>query len=402
MKEEVKKQSPESESKDHVMAESSFDSKPVSNAMTPPAFGLMATGAQGGAQKAGAPIVVPGQEVPSVEQEAESEMTAQPLSESKATAPAEEEPESGTTGTAIGTAVGTGVGAGIGGAIGGGIGAAVGSIVGGVVGGMIGNHVENSLIPTVNGVMTPRDNFAGRSTTDFGVAEVIDLSFASTATAASLGGLKWSVAGGGGVLSSVTSAGTATLTCPDAADTVNLELKIETGSNAGFVVARQAVKVVAPNDALMVKDGRAIRHANNTWSAGFYGEIFLRPMNVSFSRIEFQEGAAPAVASGFLAHWNGLNHNPSSAAMSVGGGNSATGSKVNAIDNVHTGTLGSPYAVGDFNWPIPWQYRVGTGAWTTFTTANHHATSDALGTATIEKKGEGPHSKVPGDPTVNN
>jgi hypothetical protein len=44
-------------------------------------------------------------------------------------------------------------------------------------------------------------------------------------------------------------------------------------------------------------------------------------------------------------------------------------------------------------------YRVG-GSAITFTTANHHVTSDSNGKAVLEKKGAGPVSRVPSDPFV--
>jgi len=58
-----------------------------------------------------------------------------------------------------------------------------------------------------------------------------------------------------------------------------------------------------------------------------------------------------------------------------------------------------PFSVGDFLWAIPWQFKVGSGALTTFTTLNHHSTADATGKATIEKGGAGRYSKNASDPT---
>jgi hypothetical protein len=44
----------------------------------------------------------------------------------------------------------------------------------------------------------------------------------------------------------------------------------------------------------------------------------------------------------------------------------------------------------DFLWAIPWEFSVGGGARTRFTTANHHVTSTFFCNATIEKAGAGP------------
>ena len=71
-----------------------------------------------------------------------------------------------------------------------------------------------------------------------------------------------------------------------------------------------------------------------------------------------------------------------------------------AVDEVYSGPLlpQPDYGVGDFNWPIPLQYRVGTGAAVYFTTFNQHATSDATGKCVMEK-GTVSESRVPADPT---
>jgi hypothetical protein len=174
---------------------------------------------------------------------------------------------------------------------------------------------------------------------------------------------------------------------------------VVSGFSAETVVSTLNLSVVAPTDALMQKDSRPVKHTHNTWSVGFCGETFLRPTNVSFSRIEFREGTTTAVATGYQASANGQVH-PQGDWFGVGMGNSSTGCKLDSLDSVRTRERNPPYSEGDFLWAIPWQYRVGTGSAVTFTIANQHSTSDASGTATIEKKGAGPFSKVPSDPTV--
>ncbi len=57
----------------------------------------------------------------------------------------------------------------------------------------------NFAAASFQGVLTPSDNFAGRSTTRFGIGEVINLSSIvgpSGVTAASLGGLQWTIVSG--------------------------------------------------------------------------------------------------------------------------------------------------------------------------------------------------------------
>ena len=74
----------------------------------------------------------------------------------------------------------------------------------------------------------------------------------------------------------------------------------------------------------------------------------------------------------------------------VGPGDSTNGCQVLGIDTVFSGDGGPPFSVGDFLWAIPWEFSVGGSPRVSFTTANQHATADAVGTATISKKGAGP------------
>jgi GT2 family glycosyltransferase len=267
-------------------------------------------------------------------------------------------------------------------------------------------------VVAVNGVLTPADNFAGRITTNFGVAELIHLSFTAspTRTAAQLGGLRWvQTSGPAGTLSNNTGNGTADFTAPGTAGTVGLQLVVVSGLNAGCVVFKTSITIVAPSDAVMIQEpGTSLRHTNGQWSIGFYGQMFLRPTNVSFNRITFGEDGGldahgnpkvPSVASGFLAGFNNIAH-PLGALLPVGTGNVTNGCQVLAFDTVDSSTLPGPFSVGDFLWAIPWQFSVDGITRTTFTTANHHNTADAAGTATGSKKGAGPFTRVVGDPQV--
>ncbi|HHG85848.1 MAG TPA: hypothetical protein ENJ82_13965, partial [Bacteroidetes bacterium] len=244
----------------------------------PPGFSLEANGSEAGVSSQGGNLILAGSHAPPV-REKEQQSDSVPASGIKE---GPEEPESGIIGASLGAAAGGIVGGIAGGLVGGVVGAIGGTLGGAVLGGLAGNAIENAMLPVVEGILSPQDNFAGRSTTNFGLGEVIDLSFRSTATAASMGGLKWEIKSGGGKLSNLTSNGSGDYTCGGTVGAVTLELKIETGSNAGHVMASKNLNIVAPNDALMERDGRAVRHENNKWSAGFYGEMFMRPKNVSF------------------------------------------------------------------------------------------------------------------------
>jgi hypothetical protein len=264
-----------------------------------------------------------------------------------------------------------------------------------------GFYVAQAIPGTIEGVLTPRDNFSGRSLERYGVGEEVDLSFTSApaVSADDLCGLEWQKSSGGGTLTSNTD-GTGELTVGDAPGNIQLELKIASGESAGTIVATKIITVVAPSNANMVQaPGTGIWHVHGVASVGFKGHIYLIPRDVSFQNIQFREGTCAGTATGYLSFKNGEVHAPTADDISVGPGDSANGSRVLGVDTVSTGQYPGPFADGTFSWPIPWQYKVGTSALTDFTTANHEETVDATGKATIEKKGAGPFEKELDDPS---
>ena len=155
-------------------------------------------------------------------------------------------------------------------------------------------------------VVTPVDNFAGRSMTRFGVGEELDLSFTTlpARTAASFGGLQWAVKSGPGTLTApVPTDGTARLVMNETAGTVVLELRTLAGPGAPATVkVTKTLWVVKPSSSVMVQEpGTGITHQRNTASAGFYGLVQMRPTDVSFYRCEWREGSAPIRATGSLS-----------------------------------------------------------------------------------------------------
>jgi hypothetical protein len=258
---------------------------------------------------------------------------------------------------------------------------------------------------TVVGVLTPLDNFAGRSLNRLGLAEVADLSFTASpaATASQLGGLRWEIDSGDGTLTnSPGNNGKAVFTADETPGRVNLELQVASGKSAGRAVAHIKLDVVAPDDAVMEQiPGTGIQHAAGKCSVGFCGRIFLRPVDVSFRNIQWSEGDGVGIGTGYYAGLSGERHcrtNPCNNPFPVLGGNIATGSKVSVIDNAAQ-TNDPPFAPGIFLWPIQWQYRVGTSPWVPFTIAHQFVIADAAGRATISKKGSTPVSANAADPT---
>lgn len=252
-------------------------------------------------------------------------------------------------------------------------------------------------------VLTPHDNFSERSTTHFGVGELIDLSITNPAhtTAASLGGLRWFISKGGGTLAGAGNNGQALFTAPASAGSVTLVLKVVSGGDSGKIVASTTITIIEPQGAKMVQQpGTGILHVNDTWSCAFIGDVYLLPASVSFANVMIREASVPAAASGFLAQLNGQLHEVGPL-CSIGPGNSVTGCKVNMVgDKVSTGVFGPPYSDGDFLWDIPWEFTVGGSSLRAFTRIQHRSTADANGTAAIAKGGAGPFSKVPSDSTT--
>jgi hypothetical protein len=257
------------------------------------------------------------------------------------------------------------------------------------------------LTVSLRGILTAQDHFAGRSDVRYGIGEPINLTWDSVPpmTAAQLGGLRWfQISGNGTLINDAGDTGLGTYTCHHGPETVVLELR----NLAGTIRApRNTITVIRPSGERMVRvPGSGLRHATGTWSVGFRGDAYLSPTDVSFHFIERREGTVAAVATGYLALWNGIIHATGNW-IGVGTGNSTDGCMVLTIDTVFSGELQPPYAVGDFVWAIPREHRVvGSGAaLVTHVTGNHHATASAVGRATIAKLGAGPFSRVPTDPT---
>lgn len=269
---------------------------------------------------------------------------------------------------------------------------------------------------------TPVDNFANRSTTQLGVDERVSLNFVSApvgVTAVDAGGLRWAVDGkpvGNDAVNDVhfgyvhrpaaeASApdpdGTATFVAPTTTrgvagtagrnKEISLALVVVGGVNATAKRTR-SYDVVMP-DAHMKINTTFGAHPNRPhhWnqggelpSAGFYGNIFLTPKNVSFSSIRWREGVGMMKSTGLCTgNEHGLVHNATvwgdPMHGTVSGGNSNVGCQVNQVDNVHTASPpvtgpykpaygpGSPTTViGHKTWPINWEYTVklrGNGAW---------------------------------------
>jgi hypothetical protein len=255
----------------------------------------------------------------------------------------------------------------------------------------------NVVVYTLTGELVPQDNFRGRSDTRYGINEQVNLSvnIKPAITPAQAGGLQWRVVSGGG---STTSGfdGKSVYTAAETPGAVTLKLEITSGPSKtqGPTFDRT---IVAPESAYMRQMPQTkVSHTQGLCSVGFLGEAFLMPKDVSFSRILFLEGEAFGTGTGFYAYLNGKKHDLGGTTP-VSGCNTKTGCK--AFEDLVLTEDPPPFADGEFNWPIPWMYVIDAGDPHSFFIANHHQLSDAAGTATIEKAGAGPFTKLSTDRT---
>lgn len=273
-------------------------------------------------------------------------------------------------------------------------------------------------VAKITPVLTPKDNFAGRSNSRFGIREPITLSYTiepSGVTAADLGGLKWEIESGGGTLTPIRKKpGHYSYIAPDTPGTVKLKLEIERGPSAG-VVRTQKIEVVKPTGRLERVPNTPIGHLHNVFSVGFTAFIYLGPKDVSFSHLQFREGKAdPDSISGYFDRHLSLKErkHPEGSWQAIGTGNITTGCKA-VIDRVGVKMLPRDWSPGELTWLIPWEVgwqtqKVGDDGVThismeasEFKKAFSRVFSlDHTGTAHIQKDREGPFSAPLRAPTV--
>lgn len=158
--------------------------------------------------------------------------------------------------------------------------------------------------------------------------------------------------------------------------------------------------VIEPTGVTMDQEqGTGVWHIQGKPSAGFKGRPFITPVDVSFIKIEVREGQCAGVGNGYYAYQNGLNH-PDGAWVGVMTGSASNPSKVNGVDTIRSGADGAAVpAIGSFDWPIPWLFRVAGGGEKQFSIVTHHHESDAAGSVTISKGGVSVSANI-NDPTA--
>jgi hypothetical protein len=232
---------------------------------------------------------------------------------------------------------------------------------------------------------------ADRKRSKLGVGEKVSLTMKPTAVPT----VTWALSGTTGTSGiSPASGATTTLTAGERDCSPTVEATI-----LGMTLSK-AFTVVEPTGVVMRQEsGTGTWHIHGKPSAGFYSRPFITPNDVSFVNIEVREGTCTGTGTGYYSYQHGLTH-PDGSWVGVGSGDTTNPSKANGIDTIRSGADGPAIpAVGAFDWPIPWLFRVSSGSEKAFTTVTHHHESDSAGRVTISKGGVSVSANV-SDPTT--
>ena len=261
----------------------------------------------------------------------------------------------------------------------------------------------NTIIYDFEGVLTPEDNFSGRSQTSYGIAEEVHLTCTmdpSDLTATQVGGLKWYKYSGVGTVSGG-SDGTGTYDAGAYAGSVNLFLRVESGPCRAYNKDYDKT-VVKPSGGFVVKKPSSnIWHIQNHLSVGLLTDFYITPDDVSFYNVDFKEGSCPpgeavGMLSGMGEHqawgtWYDI----------IGNGENKVDLPANTdcaqmySDEV---TDVSQYSYGSAYWDIPWKYKVGVIEGT-ITTMRQHFKTYYGGDHEVKKGNEGWHRVNHTDPS---
>jgi hypothetical protein len=247
-----------------------------------------------------------------------------------------------------------------------------------------------------SGTLTPDDNFSGRSYAKVGVGETgrLSVTFGSGATPADIEPLLWRVVRGGDVftLSNVdTASGTANFTAGNSPGHLLLGLTSVNGRTITY-----SVEVLAPVGAYQVI-GSEGKFEPESCSAFMANYTYLIPKDVSFDKIQVNEGICLGVGTGSKTYLTGRLH-PAWSPKPVSQGNIATGCLVEGPNPAGGRGTSHEYdlvaaataldtAAGTFDWNIPWQYSIGNVSTQTFTYLLMHVAYDGHDSVTISKGG---------------
>jgi hypothetical protein len=207
---------------------------------------------------------------------------------------------------------------------------------------------------------------ANRARTKIGVGEEVSCTF-------SLGSATWSLAGGG-TLSS-TSGATVTYTAGDTGGSATLTA---TGSGCTSTIT---FTIVAPSSVHMDRIS-AVQHTKLWPDVGMRTTPFVGPDDVSFYNIQYREVDVPMQGGGVYSCHIGASHDPHPATLSASTTVTAgKGTQMNASDHVYSGACAVAPAnpTGFELFPIPYEYKVGSGSFHNFATVDQRVSCVATG-----------------------
>lgn len=233
-----------------------------------------------------------------------------------------------------------------------------------------------------------------RTRTTIGVGEEVNLTHAPGAAA-------WTRTAG---TLSAASGVTVILTAPDTAQRITV--------TAG--TATLAFDVIAPTSVTMDREpGVGVKHTLNRADSGIQTRVFLGPDTVNFSRARYREldvAGTPTVPGPYSCN----TFKPATGHCGVGAGSpcpdkaltttvvAAKGTQSVRGDCAYSGHCGTapPFIAGNISLSIPYEYKVGTGAFRNFSTVVqiHGVAGDGV-TLTSSKAGA-TGSTLVGDPSL--
>ena len=266
-------------------------------------------------------------------------------------------------------------------------------------------------VAKITPVLTPKDNFAGRSYSRFAIAEEIDLNFTvepPSITAAEIGGLEWEQLSGNGVLETDSNnEGVAEFRAATTPGSVTLKLSVVNGPMAGQGPTR-TIEVILPSGVRFIQaPGTGIAHVQNIFSVGLFATPYLLPRDVSFDHLLIREESIKAEADGYFLQDKGKLHEMGRW-HGVGPGNITDGCRVNLRDSVAILSNNTPHTEGNFRWLIPWAVGIKQLDPPAFVRIakfadvlqHAYAVEDEPGTAYILKGSLGPFKADLDDPTT--
>jgi hypothetical protein len=147
--------------------------------------------------------------------------------------------------------------------------------------------------------------------------------------------------------------------------------------------------------------GSGIRHTINRPDSGIKTLTYLTPDTVNFYNTEFRELDVPASCTGVYTPFNGVGHGPYPFVGMTNIVVSGLGTQSNPAtpDNIYSGDppLFPPFVPGHIIFDIPYEYRVGGGAFMSFRTVRQISElhSDPAQTLTSDKAGAHGDTTVP-------